>query len=101
MFCQAGACVSGCEISGVFYAPTTRDPANSCQVCRPSSSTTSWTVLGNGAACNDGNACTQTDKCSSGTCVGSNPVSCTPQDACHTASCDPSSGACVQAIAQG
>ena len=27
----------------------------------------------NGTVCNDGNACTQTDQCSAGSCVGSNP----------------------------
>jgi hypothetical protein len=38
-----------------------------------------------GTPCNDGNACTQTDTCQQGTCVGSNPVVCAPLDACHDA----------------
>src|SRR5437879_4019774 len=36
----------------------------------------------NGTACNDGNACTQTDTCQNGSCVGANPVVCTA-DQCH------------------
>src|SRR5262249_47457436 len=49
----------------------------------------------NGAACNDGNSCTQSDKCQQGVCVGFNPVTCTALDACHTAgTCDPRTGVC-------
>src|SRR5204862_117321 len=31
-------------------------------------------TMPNGSSCDDANPCTQTDTCSSGTCVGSNPV---------------------------
>jgi hypothetical protein len=49
----------------------------------------------NGSACSDGNACTQTDSCSAGTCVGSNPVACAPANRCHDAGeCDSVTGAC-------
>jgi RHS repeat-associated protein len=49
----------------------------------------------NGHACNDGNPCTQTDTCSSGVCVGSNPVTCTASDQCHVAgTCDVNTGVC-------
>jgi len=48
-----------------------------------------------GTACDDGSACTQTDSCQSGTCTGSNPVTCTAQDQCHDAgACNPVTGAC-------
>ena len=46
----------------------------------------------NGASCNDGNACTQTDTCQAGACTGGNPVTCTTTDVCSTASCDPAGG---------
>jgi len=36
-----------------------------------------------GVICNDANACTQTDKCALGTCIGGNPVVCTALDQCH------------------
>ncbi len=49
----------------------------------------------NGTACNDGNACTLTDTCQNGTCVGSSPVVCTALDQCHVAgTCDPGTGVC-------
>jgi hypothetical protein len=49
----------------------------------------------NGTPCDDGNACTQTDFCIDGVCVGSNPVVCTASDQCHVAgTCDPSTGLC-------
>ena len=49
-----------------------------------------------GEPCNDGNACTQTDFClGNGTCVGFNPIACTPLDQCHDAgTCNPSTGLC-------
>jgi hypothetical protein len=41
------------------------------------------------------NACTRTDTCMVGTCVGSNPVTCTPLDACHLVGvCNAASGTC-------
>ena len=48
----------------------------------------------NGTTCNDGDACTQTDTCQLGMCVGGNPVMCTA-DACHSAgTCNPADGTC-------
>ncbi len=50
-----------------------------------------------GTPCNDGNGCTQTDMCQSGTCTGSNPVVCTASDQCHVAGvCNPANGVCSQ-----
>ena len=49
----------------------------------------------NGASCNDGNACSQTDTCQSGACIGASPVVCVASDQCHDAgACDPGTGAC-------
>ena len=48
-----------------------------------------------GTPCDDGSACTQTDTCQAGVCVGSNPVVCTASDQCHVAgTCDPATGLC-------
>jgi hypothetical protein len=48
-----------------------------------------------GTPCDDGNACTLTDTCKSGACVGDNAVVCIPSDKCHSAgTCDPGSGLC-------
>ena len=52
----------------------------------------------NGTVCDDGNACTQTDTCQGGVCVGSNPVVCNAPPICHVAAgatCDPATGHCV------
>src|SRR5689334_12060879 len=52
-----------------------------------------------GAGCDDGNACTQTDVCQNGVCVGTNPVICTAQDQCHAAgTCNPGTGLCSNPV---
>jgi len=49
----------------------------------------------NGTACSDNNACTLSDSCQTGVCVGSNPVVCSASDACHDiGTCAPATGAC-------
>jgi hypothetical protein len=88
--CQGGTCRAGdavrCEASDQCHAGGT---------CNPSTGVCSNPIKENGAACNDGNACTLSDTCQSGTCAGSNPVTCTAPDACHAAgTCDPQSGTC-------
>jgi parallel beta-helix repeat protein len=51
--------------------------------------------LPNGRPCNDGNACTRTDTCSEGECLGKNAVTCRALDECHViGACDPATGAC-------
>ncbi len=48
-----------------------------------------------GAACNDGDACTTVDVCSGGVCVGGSPVTCMAIDQCHRAgTCNSSTGLC-------
>src|SRR6201999_4180176 len=59
-----------CNIDGTQYSAGTVNPANPCQVCNPSSSTTSWSNEPNGTTCDDGNACTQFDACLNGVCSG-------------------------------
>jgi hypothetical protein len=50
-------------------------------------------------ACDDGNACTQVDRCDAGRCVGSSPVACRAPDRCETAvRCVPETGACVTSL---
>lgn len=44
-------------------------------------------------SCDDGDACTVADACGPGGCAGV-PKVCDASDTCHTASCDPSGGAC-------
>ena len=45
-----------------------------------------------GTPCNDGSVCTQTDACSSGACVGSDPLDCDDGNACTADTCDATAG---------
>ncbi|GMT96032.1 hypothetical protein KH5H1_01510 [Corallococcus caeni] len=40
--CSAGACSPKCFINGTFYAEGTPSPLNACEVCTPTTSTTTW-----------------------------------------------------------
>ena len=98
--CSSGNCVGGiccgagsCAIDGACYVNGTINSANACLQCA-SASPTAWSPVANGTACNDANACTQTDACQAGVCTGSNPVVCAV-DQCHTAgTCNTSTGVC-------
>lgn len=49
----------------------------------------------NGAACDDGNACTRNDTCQGGVCTPGTAVVCTALDQCHAAGiCNPATGVC-------
>ncbi len=73
-------------------------PLDQCHVagtCDPLTGACSNPEKQNDTACNDGNACTQTDTCQAGVCTGANPVVCTASDQCHDAGvCDPADGVC-------
>jgi hypothetical protein len=48
------------------------------------------------APCDDGNACTPTDICQRGSCIGKDTILCAALDSCHTAGvCDPATGLCT------
>lgn len=42
MICNAGSCQTGCYISSTVYSSGALNSSNSCQLCSPSMSTTSW-----------------------------------------------------------
>src|SRR5205814_1126535 len=88
--CQAGSCTDTNPVTSA--APDQRHPTPT-----PDPYTTLFrsTAKPDGAACNDGNACTQTDTCQGGVCTGTNPVTCAAADQCHDAgTCDPATGRC-------
>ena len=70
MFCNSGACKSGCYISGTFYAASAPNPSNPCQVCQ-SSSPSSWSQATNGASCSSsvGQIC-NAGSCQTGCWIG-------------------------------
>ncbi len=61
--CSAGSCTAGCFIGGTVYTSGTIDPANACQSCQPSTSTTAWSNVANGTGCASG------EVCNAGTCA--------------------------------
>jgi hypothetical protein len=69
-YCNAGSCISACNIGGELYFPGITDPSNACLVCNPSVSATAWSPAADGSYCNDGNVCTSGDHCTSGVCGG-------------------------------
>jgi hypothetical protein len=88
--CMAGACVPG--------AAKTCAPLDSCHdagTCDSGTGQCTTPAKADGATCNDGDQCTQTDVCMAGVCKGGNPVVC-PSDQCHTAgTCTPATGMCT------
>jgi len=44
--CSAGVCAPKCFIDGVVYAAGAPNPANACETCVPTTSTTTWTARG-------------------------------------------------------
>src|SRR5947207_7758096 len=71
------------------------DQCHSAGACDPATGTCSNPARPDGSGCDDGDACTQTDTCVAGACVGTNPVVCPASDQCHTAgTCNPATGAC-------
>ena len=88
--CQAGACTG----SNPKTCPAS-DLCHTAGTCNPATGTCSNPAATNGTACNDANACTQTDTCQAGVCTGSNPKTCAAADQCHNAgTCDPATGGC-------
>lgn len=88
--CHSGVCNGGAQ-----KTCTASDVCHASGTCDPSTGACSNPIGNEGGTCNDGNACTQTDKCQSGQCVGSNSVTCTASDQCHAAGkCDSSTGKC-------
>jgi hypothetical protein len=88
--CQSGSCTGASPV-----VCTAQDQCHVAGTCNPSTGTCSNPPKPNGSTCSDGDACTQTDSCQSGTCTGANPVTCTAQDQCHAVgTCNPSTGTC-------
>jgi hypothetical protein len=90
--CQAGTCTGGSPV-----VCTASDACHVAGTCNPATGACSVVAKPDGAACNDGNACTFDETCHAGACGGGTSITCsTPGDACHEAGvCDPAMGACV------
>jgi hypothetical protein len=87
--CQVGVCVGTNPV-----VCTASDQCHVAGTCDSLTGLCSNPAAADGTTCSDGSLCTQTDTCQAGTCVGGNPVVCLAQDQCHSAACNPSTGAC-------
>jgi hypothetical protein len=85
--CQAGTCTGANPMVCVAS-----DQCHDIGVCNMGTGLCSDPPKTNGSLCSDGDACTQTDTCQSGTCIGSSPVICVASDQCHDA------GVCSQGV---
>ncbi|MFN8544646.1 MAG: DNRLRE domain-containing protein [Candidatus Binatia bacterium] len=87
--CTNGGCTVGtCDAEDGNEEDPNFDPNTGC---------TYTSVAPDGTPCTDGDLCTQTDTCSftDRTCVGADPVTCSPLDQCHVAgTCAPGTGLC-------
>lgn len=87
--CQTGVC------GGSAVVCPTPDQCHTAGSCDTSTGVCSNPAKADGATCNDGSKCTQTDTCVSGACQGANPVVCAALDQCHTAgTCNTGTGLC-------
>jgi len=87
--CQSGVCTGANPVVCNDNDPCTTD------ACNTGTGLCGTTAAPDGTACDDVNACTQTDGCQSGVCAGGNPVICTASDTCHlVGSCDTGTGFC-------
>jgi cysteine-rich repeat protein len=92
--CQSGSCIGSNPV-----VCTALDACHAIGVCDQATGLCSNPNQPDNTACNDSNACTQTDQCQAGSCVGSNPVICTALNACHTVGvCDQATGLCSNPV---
>jgi hypothetical protein len=92
---QTDTCLGGTCVGSNPVVCTAAGQCSSAGTCNPATGTCSSPAAPNGTVCNDGNACTLTDTCQGGTCVGSNPVVCTAAGQCDiVGTCNPATGAC-------
>jgi len=92
--CQSGTCTGSNPVSC-----TASDSCHSAGACDPATGACSSPAKANGTICDDGNPCTQTDTCQSGTCTGSSPVTCTASDQCHLpGTCSTATGTCSNPV---
>src|SRR5579859_1492713 len=93
---QTDTCVAGACSGKNPVQCTASDQCHVAGTCDPAVGACSNPAKPDGAACSDGNLCTQTDTCQAGSCVGANVRKCPATDQCHSdGTCDGATGLCV------
>ena len=88
--CASGSCAAGCFINGTFHASGATNPANGCQRCEPTASTTAWSDRALGTSCGTGKVCNASSSCVSGCFIGGKVYAsgaANPSSSCQT--CQP------------
>lgn len=89
--CQNGTCTGTNPV-----ICTAQDQCHDVGACETTTGICSNPNKIDGSGCDDGNLCTQTDSCQSGSCTGGNPVICTALNQCHDVGvCDSGTGVCT------
>ena len=73
---QSDTCAAGVGVGTSPVVCTAKDQCREAGTCNQATGTCSEPVKADGAPCSDGNACTQSDTCAAGVCVGASPVVC-------------------------
>ncbi len=95
--CSAGKCTGTNAVTC-----SASDQCHNVGVCDTKTGACSNPNKTDGAACNDGNKCTQLDTCQTGACLGGSPVTCVASDQCHgVGACDSATGQCSNPIKTG
>jgi alpha-tubulin suppressor-like RCC1 family protein len=55
--CSSGTCQTGCWIGGALIGSGATNSTNVCQICKPASSTTTWSSNSDGTSCGNGQIC--------------------------------------------
>ena len=89
--CLAGLCTPG--------ESKACDPPETCResgICIPATGSCVYPTVADYTFCDDGDACTLTDQCQAGDCIGSDPKTCiAPNDCSDAGTCQPDTGECT------
>jgi cysteine-rich repeat protein len=86
--CVAGVCTASGRVTCIAASPC------HLALCDPADGSCSSPPKAEGAACNDGNACTVVDQCIAAVCTGMTPIQCNDAEPCTSDGCAPALG-CV------
>lgn len=98
---QSDTCQNGICLGTDLIVCVALNQCHTAGKCDTVTGTCSNPIETNGSICNDGNACTQTDVCEAGSCVGSNPVTCSVSNECQIGVCDPQTGCVINFVPAG
>ncbi|MEP7123053.1 MAG: kelch repeat-containing protein [Byssovorax sp.] len=98
---QADTCMLGTCVGGSPVVCVAQDSCHGVGVCNPKLGACDNPTLADDTPCDDGNKCTQSDKCTAGICASATPTDCPAIDACHLpGTCDLATGMCPNAETQ-